>query len=330
MEEYLYATARVKALEIKLISQNLTERLLDAPSAEETAKVLSETEYGSYFGEIGSVYNFEEAIYKHLKDVFRIIDDSTGNPDFTRIFRYKYDIHNLKVLLKASYIGESYEDILIPIGTVEVERIKKTVSDKDFSELPAFLKDAAHEAVAGFELNHDPQYVDFILDRYLYSKMLDTAKRLGDFAEEFVKTEIDLININTFLRFRKIGISSSRLKEALIDGGYLKPSFYVEYFAEPLNSFAESLSVSRYDRVVDEGIQKWIVDQDATQLEKALDNYLIDLAKQGKYEAFGVKPILGFLKAKDNEAKLLRLIFVSKINEIPVEKIRERLRDTYV
>lgn len=330
MKEYLYATARIKALETKLISQNLVERLLDTPSAEETAKVLSETEYGSYFGEIDSVYNFEEAIDKHLKDVFKVIDDSTGNPDFTRIFRYKYDIHNLKVLLKAIYIDENYEDILIPMGTVEVDRIKKAVSDKDFSELPAFLKDAAQEAVASFELNHDPQYIDLILDKYLYSKMLDTAKGLGDFAEEFVKTEIDLININTFLRFKKTKMSSSRLKEALIDGGYLKPSYYMEYFAEPLNSFAESLSVSRYARVVDEGIQKWIETRDATQLEKALDNYLINLAKQGKYEAFGVKPILGFLKAKDTEAKLLRLIFVSKINEIPTEKIRERLRDTYV
>lgn len=330
MNDYLYATARIKALETKLISKNIVERLLDTPSAEETAKVLSETEYGTYFGELESVYDFEQAIDKHMRDIHKVVDESTKNPDFTLIFRYKFDIHNMKVLLKASYLKESYEDILIDMGSVETKRLQKAVADRDFSDLPPFLKAAAQEAMSNFELNQDPQYIDFILDRHLYNKVLDTAKAIGEFAEEFIKTEIDLININTFLRFKKNEIDASRLNDAIIPGGFLNPSYFIGYFNEPVSSFADSLSVTRYDKIVEEGLQNWIEDNDATQLEKVMDNFLLDFAKQGKYESFGIKPILGFLKAKENETKLLRLIFVGKINGIPQEKIRERLRDTYV
>ena len=43
--EYLYASARVRALEAKLISREVIERMLDAESASDAAKILQELGY---------------------------------------------------------------------------------------------------------------------------------------------------------------------------------------------------------------------------------------------------------------------------------------------
>ncbi len=330
MNDYRYATARIKVLETRLITQNIIERILEAKTPEDAVKVLTETEYSSYFGEMDSVYDFEDVIIEHLKDVFKVVEDSTKNLNFTNIFRYKYDFHNLKVLIKANYTGDNPRDNIIPLGKVDIKKLTSAVAEKDFSELPSLLKEGATKSLEDFELNHNPQAIDTILDRFFYQKILAIAAELGEFAVEFVKTDIDLTNINIFLRYKKAGLVLSRLENVVIEGGYLEPSFYKEYYNEPLNNFAEALVVTRYEKIVDQGIQDWIDNKDSTQLEKVLDNYFMALAKQGNSAPFGIKPILGFLKAKESESELLRLLFVSKINDIPVKDIRERLRDTYV
>jgi V/A-type H+-transporting ATPase subunit C len=45
--------------------------------------------------------------------------------------------------------------------------------------------------------------------------------------------------------------------------------------------------------------------------------------------AFGPEPILAYLLAKELEGRLVRLIMVGKINNLPKETIKERLCDVY-
>jgi ATP synthase, subunit C len=66
-----------------------------------------------------------------------------------------------------------------------------------------------------------------------------------------------------------------------------------------------------------------------SEFEKISDNYLMELNKESKYIVFGPEPLFTYLVAKEREINAIRLIMVSKINNISSEKIRERLRDTY-
>jgi len=45
---------------------------------------------------------------------------------------------------------------------------------------------------------------------------------------------------------------------------------------------------------------------------------------------FGPEPLFSYLVAKEMEIKILRIIMVSKMNNISPDAIRERLRDLYV
>ena len=52
--------------------------------------------------------------------------------------------------------------------------------------------------------------------------------------------------------------------------------------------------------------------------------------KKAKTIPFGIEPIIGYIYAKENEIKLIRIIMVGQMNNVPKEVIRERLRDSYV
>ena len=64
-------------------------------------------------------------------------------------------------------------------------------------------------------------------------------------------------------------------------------------------------------------------------LEKISQNYLMELNKDSKYIIFGPEPLFTYLVAKEREISAIRMIMVSKINNIEISKIRERLGDTY-
>ncbi len=52
--------------------------------------------------------------------------------------------------------------------------------------------------------------------------------------------------------------------------------------------------------------------------------------KQAKIKALTIEPILAYIYAKKTEFKNLRIIFTGKLNSIVPEKIKERLRESYV
>jgi len=116
----------------------------------------------------------------------------------------------------------------------------------------------------------------------------------------------------------------------LLEGGFLDRSFFLDAMNEPVGSFADRLSSTKYDKIAMEGVQSWIDTGNSTVMEKVTDNFLLNMAKRGKYAAFGILPIIGFLKAMENEVKLIRMVMVGKINGISADKLRERLRDVYV
>lgn len=65
-------------------------------------------------------------------------------------------------------------------------------------------------------------------------------------------------------------------------------------------------------------------------LDKESDDAGMKAVKPAKYTAFGVDPLIGFFAAKETEIKNLRLILSSKDLGIHIDKIKPRLRMSYV
>ena len=90
------------------------------------------------------------------------------------------------------------------------------------------------------------------------------------------------------------------------------------------------LAATDYGNIIREGIEYYKSHNSLALLEKNIDNFIMDYMKKAKTIPFGIEPIIGYLYAKENEIKLLRIIMVGQLNNVPPEVIRERLRDSYV
>ena len=60
------------------------------------------------------------------------------------------------------------------------------------------------------------------------------------------------------------------------------------------------------------------------------DNYIMDYMKEAKLKALTIEAIVAYIYAKKTEFKNIRIIFTGKLNGISPERIKERLRESYV
>ena len=329
--KYLYSVTRIRALETKLLDKAKIERMIEARNADEIIKILYETEYANSISEMKSVEDYESVLSKELSNTYKLLSEISPVPELTNLFQLRYDIHNLKTLLKSSYLDEENDELLSEIGTIPVQQLKGMVKDKNFVDLDPVLRKCVEEVVGEFTVNPDPQLIDVALDKGLYNLMYKVARdNKSSFLTDYISAQIDLINIKSLVRVKSMGYGREFLKKVILDNGKLDYAFFSDIFDESLETLIDRLAYKDYGKVVEEGITNYIKTKSLTKFEKLSDDFIFELAKKGKFVAFGIEPLIGYLMAKENETKIIRMIMVGKINEIPNELIRERLRDVYV
>nr|MBO2493944.1 V-type ATP synthase subunit C [Clostridia bacterium] len=329
---YEYGVARVRVLETKLLTRERIERMADAPSAEEALKVLSETSYAPLVAELVSPYEYDELLSKEMSRVRTFIDEISPDPAITDLFFLKYDFHNLKVLLKYRYLGGQDEGLpLVQIGTIPVEILRKGVDDPESGLLPPFMVNAVRRVDQACALKIDPQKIDILLDLAMYDHIFEVCRRKRNgFALGYFQMQVDLLNLRSLLRAKRLGQGFDFLKEMLIPHGSLNVSFYSRAMEQPYEQLIKEAESTPYGKVMAEAVQDFLRTGTLTAFERLMDDFLLNYVKALRYNPFGIEAIVGYLLAKENEIKLIRIIMVGKINNLPAEKIRERLRDVYV
>jgi V/A-type H+-transporting ATPase subunit C len=328
-EQYAHAVGRVRAKEARLLDRAKIDRMAEAGSAEDALKVLSETEYSDLFSSLAAIRDFDSALDRELHRVYR--EMRRFAPAVVNIFALRFDYHNLKVLFKAHKLGEKRDDLLLrDMGNIPVEELARAVSEDDYGRLPSRMRQAARQVSDGFRVEPDPQAADMLLDRAMYSETAELVAGLDSpLLGEYFVILVDLLNLKTYLRIKRANRPKELLEQALLPGGRLDLR-KVTQLQEPLEVLTDRLTYSPYSRVIEEGIQSFQKTDTLTRFEKLADDFLLKHVKRAKYATFGPDPLVGYLLAKENEIKLIRIILVGKINRLPNEEIKERLRDVYV
>jgi V/A-type H+-transporting ATPase subunit C len=78
-----------------------------------------------------------------------------------------------------------------------------------------------------------------------------------------------------------------------------------------------------------DGIASWEQEGSLTTYEKLADNYLISIREKSRPDFFWSRAVGSLSLGKENEIKLIRIVMVGKINGLPADDIKERLRDVY-
>jgi V/A-type H+-transporting ATPase subunit C len=329
--DFLYASARIKALETKLLGKSTIDRILEADGAEEALKVLSDTDYGSDIAEMNNIYDFEKVLLNSMKRSYKAVEDSLKDSRYIRFFTLKQDYHNLKVLFKSKILNTSGSQYFSPLGKVPLEEMEKLTEEDASALVPESIKNAYRSAVNAYETTQDPQQIDLVLDKALYEELDKLVKSTKSaMLKSYFEALVDLTNIKTLIRLMQMKADIRLLERALLPGGAITKDTFEKLYGEPVQTIVDSFASSTYQKVVEVGLSSWSNTGSLAVYERLADDYLLNLARKGLYKPFGEETVIGYLAAKENEAKILRILLVGKINRIPTEMIKERLRDVYV
>ncbi|MBU1446396.1 V-type ATPase subunit [Patescibacteria group bacterium] len=341
MDSTLFAQSSswIRVLETKLLNENELERMVLAKDARDAYKILNETDYSSHIGDIEKIESFQEVINSGLKDTKELISRITPENWVFNILWFRYDFHNLKVLLKAKYSGKDFDEIenfLLKFGAIPTEKLRRLIFGNEDVTLglepkyEEYIKESIALAKVDYEKDEDPQIIDIVLDKRLCKIMNDIALRSENgFLIKLTKKYIDLKNIELFIRLKIQKRGEDLLLKGFINRGYLEKYRFVDAFRKDVADFAESMKHTDYSDIIREAIKGYEDEKSFVKLDKLTYDHLTDYIQQAKRIAIGPEPVFAYFWAKKNNALVIRSIMVGKLNNIAPEDIRKIIRTLY-
>ncbi|MDY3206779.1 V-type ATP synthase subunit C [Clostridium baratii] len=329
--QFTQVIPRLRVLETRLLDKAKIDRMIDGDSANEALKVLQESEYAGVMTGVKRPEDYEMVLARELKRVYELMYDASPVKSLVDIMGIKYDYHNIKVILKGMFLQKDFSHMLIPVGMIDVQTLKHSIENNNLGDLNETMKEGIIKAKEVFEETKDPQVIDIILDNTMFKEMREIAKQIDDkFVDKYVKVTIDSTNIKTLLRVKKQKKDKDFLEEVIIEGGEIDKDTLISMLHDAPENISNKLAFTNYGEMIKLGIEDFTKSGSVNELERLVDNYIMNMMKEAKYIPFGVEPLLAYIYAKETEIKIVRIIMVGKLNNISGEVIRERLRDIYV
>ena len=318
---YAYAFGRVRAMEKGLIDSVQIKRMVDARTAQDALKTLTETSYGSHLPEKPDIPDIEKALLEELVRTYEIVRKISPQKEVTDLFELKYDIHNLKILLKSEITGTAFDDLLIPLGKEGPENLKAAL-EGDLKAISHEITQLVVRARKIFEETGDFQKVQFFLDRE-HARLIHRGFSQIPFLVQFHAMKIDLENIRNALRTHRVGIP---FEDVFLPGGSYDLRFFTDFKDQPAEYFIEKTRNRDFAGVVSEGLARYQETGSLSLYEKNTDDFLMNYMKKAKFYSLSIEPVAGYLFAKEREVRILRQILIAKMKNIDVI---ERVSDVY-
>ena len=325
-EKYLYLSALLRAREARMLNRDRAERMIDASSFDEAAKMLTDCGYKDMSG--FSAKQVEAALAGHRAEIFAELARISPDPEPVEVFRMRYDYHNAKIVIKTESDGRDRSDLMSEAGRVSPETLKRSFAEEKYLSLPPVLADAMVEAKSALARSRNPQLADFILDRAYFAELVAAADKLGSgFLLGYAQTMIDAANLRSAVRTMRMKKDAEFLKTALVPGGgtdigrvlaaFGSGDTLAAIYANTLLASAAALGAA----AVKGGTM--------TQFELACDNAVTAYLTGARLVSYGEAPVIAYLAAVEGEVTALRMILTGLLAGLPKETIRERLRDLY-
>ena len=320
--KYTYAVARIRALEVSLLTNAVIEQLLACKSAEQALQLLVEKGWGDL---TAGTLDTDEVLNKEEEKMWQTIREVAPDMHVFDVLSLPKLYHNLKAAIKEVCTEVENKNIFYDDCEISGEEMFALVQNKEFDKLPGNMPGTAREAFDTLLHTRDGQLCDLIIDRATLEAMLEAGKKSGEkIIEEYAQTAVAIADIKIAVRSQKTGKNAEFMKKAMVNCSEINVDQLTQAALAGAEEIAQYLEGTSYR----EGADALRISPSA--FERWCDNKMTDSMRSQKYESFSVGPLLAYLLARQNEIKTVRIILTGKQNEFPDEAIRERIREMYV
>ena len=314
--EYLSISARIRAMETRLLTRERLERMVDARDNGEALKVLAECGYGEL--NAADPAGLERSLSQARERLFAELEAAIPDGRMLDLFRVKYDYHNAKVLLKAAVTGQDAQRLLLHGGRYDPQEPEQWGS---------FFRRAVEEARTCLEQTGDPQQADLLLDKACFHEMGLLAKECGsEFLQGYVRLAIDAANLRSRVRCARLEKDYDFLKQVLMEGGNVSVDVLLRArdVGEPFRVGLLRDAAQLADQLARPGASA------LTVFERECDNALMAYQDKARRTPFGEEVVAGYLFAREAELTAIRTVMAGRMAGLGGDVIRQRLRKSYV
>lgn len=328
---YLDVIPKIRVYEKKLFDNVKYNRMIELENEQEVFKFLSESSYSENISQEITISNYEKVFSAEFQNLFKNLKNVFDDESLINIFLKKYVYNNLKLMIKAKFLNIDLGDVLFEIDGFDNEHVFSSIKNDDFKALPNEISKLVSLVCKDFEEHKNPQNIDVIIDKEMFERLIEDAKKIGDnFLIRYIENLIDVFNVKTLFRAKNLNLDKKFFDKVIAYGGNIPVGRLKSMFVEPRESLINDFSTFTIYKYIKEGIDVYSNNGTLSVLDKQLDDYTMDFLKSAKIITTGLAPIIGYINAKENEIKNMRIILVGKINKVDSDSIKRRLRENYV
>lgn len=315
----------LRARENKMLTRDKAERMLDAGSFEEAAKLLSDCGYEDMSQM--SAKDIEGALARRRDAVFTELAALAPNKMIVDVFRVKYDYHNAKTVIKAEAMGTDPLPLMSGAGREKPEALLAAYNEDRCKDLPGLLGDAMTEAKSVLARSANPQLADFVLDKAYFGELVKLTDALDSrYLKGYVAVMADSTNLRSAVRTLRMGKDVDFLRTALVPGGNVSADRIIAAASgDSLAALFAGTDLAEAAALGSAAVEGGTM----TAFELACDNAVMAYVAGAKLAAYGEEPVIAYMAAVESEITTVRMILTGRLAGIEPQTIRERLRDMY-
>lgn len=321
-EKYIYAVARIRALEMSLFSQTTIEQLMAAKTYKESLQFLIEHGWGD--SETDTM-DADAILNKETEKTWAVIKEMVEDMSIFDVILIPDLFHNLKAAIKTVVAGEVGADVFYNNVSMTGKQMMEIIKNKDFKELPENMQACAEEAYECMVHTKDGQMCDVIIDRATLEAIIQAAKAAdNELLSAYAETTVAVANIKIAVRSEKTGKSMDFMRRAMAPCETINIDRLAKAALSGMDDIIKYLEETEYAG----GAEALATGSSA--FERWCDNQIIQTIRPQKYNSFSVGPLAAYILARLNEIKTVRIILSGKLNGLEDSAIRERIREMYV
>ena len=244
-----------------------------------------------------------EAILTREKEkTWNVVRDLLKKEDagIINVLSYENLFHNLKAAIKETVTSDHHGNIYFDNCAIGGKEMARIVAERDWQALPANMRAAAEEIYAEGEKAADPVI------------------------RAYAESTVAVADIKIAVRSQKTAKSLEFIKRAMAPCASLSVERLSSAALSGMDAICEYLEGTAYAGGAE------ALRESPSAFERWCDNQLMEAIKPQKYNPFSAGPLVAYVLARENEIKTVRIILTARLNELPEEQIRERIREMYV
>lgn len=320
-EQYTYAVARIRALEVSLFSNAVIDQLIACPDYKQALQFLSERGWG----DSDTPEDAESMLTREEEKIWEVVKELNVPMEVFDVLSYPKLFHNLKAAIKEVCTKETSHNIFYDDVAIPGNEMLEIVREKNFVRLPANMQHAAEEAYDALLHTRDGQLCDVIIDRATLDAIRSAGRSAKDaIIRDYAESTVAVADIKIAVRSQKTAKSMDFMTRAMAECDSVNVGQLAKAALGGMDSIREYLAGTAYA----EGAEALL--ESPSAFERWCDNRIIQTISPQKYKAFTIGPVVAYVLARQNEIKTVRIILSGKLNDLPNDSIRERVREMYV